>query len=231
VFSITGKPKQAEAKHAERNGIRALEQRFGQPFDQLRALFADGPADSEHAQLPSYPVAVLNRDIGINAFGFVYDIEPAQFPRFLNLVRTTSEEGDWLCFRREIEGHAATTLLRTESRFRGVSVKMLSNDPELIRSIERERFNPAPPWIAMYEHGPFLFLSQGEEQYWLDHIWTPFWRSLTIEEQGEFVRNARSETRHSISDEQWRDWLIELRGQDPRTRDLDDEAVAQLNWS
>jgi hypothetical protein len=181
--------------------------------------------------LPSYPVAVFNRDIGINAFGLVYDIESAQFPRFLNLVRASSEEGDGLCFQCEIDGQVICTLLRTESRFRGLSVKMLSNDVELIRSIERERFNPAPPWIAMYEHGPFLFLSQGEEQYWLEHIWTPFWRSLPIEEQGEFVRNARKTTRHYISSEQWRDWLIELRGQDPRTRNLDDEAVAQLNWS
>jgi hypothetical protein len=231
VFSITGKLKQAGEKHAERNGIRALEQRFDRSLDQLQTLFADGPADLEHVRLPSYPGAVLNRDIGINAFGLVYDIESAQFPRFLNVVRTTGGEGDWLCFRHETDGHTVTTLFRTESRFRGVSVKMLSNDLELIRLIERERFSPAPPWIAMYEHGPFLLLSQGEEQYWLDHVWTPFWRSLTIDEQGAFVRNARNETRHHISDEQWQDWLIELRGQDPRTRNLDDEAVAQLNWS
>jgi hypothetical protein len=231
VFSITGKLKQAEAKHAGRDRIKSLEQRFGLTFHQLQAFFADGPRDLELAQLPSYPVAVFNRDIGINAFGLVYDIESVQFPRFLNLVRTTGEEGDWLCFRREIDGHVTCTLLRTESRFRGVSVKMLSNDVELIHSIERERFNPAPPWVAMYEHGPFLFLSQGEEQYWLEHIWTPFWRSLEIEEQGEFVRNARGATRHYISSEQWRDWLIELRGQDPRTRNLDDKAVAELNWS
>ncbi|APR39091.1 hypothetical protein [Paraburkholderia sp. SOS3] len=231
MFSITRKMKQAEARSAERDRIKSLEQRFGQSFHQLRALFADGPADLERARLPSYPVAIFNRDIGINAFGLAYDMESAQFPRFLNLVRTASEERDWLCFRSEADGRATSTLLRTESRFRGVSVKMLSNDVELIRSIERQRFSPAPPWVAMYEHGPFLSLSQGEEQYWLEHIWVPFWRSLTIEEQGEFVRGARGATRHYLSEGQWRDWLIELRGEDPRTRNLDDEAVAQLNWS
>ncbi|MFC0573892.1 hypothetical protein [Paraburkholderia solisilvae] len=214
----------------EREGIRSLEQTFGYSLAQLQELFADGPPNLAEASLPAYPDAVFDSGIGINAFGIVVDVESTQFPRFLNLVRSTGVEKHWLGFKDETAGSPTYTLIRTMSRFRGVSVKVLTNNVELIRSITEEHFNPTPPWVAMYEHGPFLHLIQGEEEYWFDHIWVRFWRSLTPDRQRAFVRKSREETRHYISDEEWHDWLTDLTMQDPRTRPLGDEALAQLDW-
>jgi hypothetical protein len=230
VFSISDRWKQISARRIERDDIRSLEETFGHTLEQLQALFAKGPVDLANAALPAYPAAVFNGGMGLNAFGAVLDIESSQFPRFLNLVRTSGEENGWLCVRRETAAYVTCTLLRTESRFRGVSVKMLTNDHELLVAIVQDRFNPAPPWIAMYEHGPFLHLPQGEPEYWLEYLWSPYWRSLSLDEQKEFVKSARKDTQAYISDDDWRDWLIDLRMRDPRTRDLDDEALARLGW-
>jgi hypothetical protein len=230
VFSITERWKQIAARRIERDGIRSLEETFDRTLEELRVLFARGPVDLADASLPAYPPVVFDASAGVNAFGAVFDIESSQFPRFLNLIRTTGEEEGWLCFRRQAAGSATCTLLRTESRFRGVSVKMLTNNREVLLAIAQGRFNPAPPWIAMYEHGPFLHLPQGEPEFWLEYVWSPFWRSLSLDEQKEFVRSARRDTRAYISDDDWRDWLIDLRMRDPRTRDLDDEALGRLGW-
>ncbi|CAD6528527.1 hypothetical protein ACFQ3P_11385 [Paraburkholderia sabiae] len=211
---------QKQRKRAEKETITSLENTFGRTFEQLRALFEGGPSQLESESFGDYPGASYQGGLGINVWSLVFDIESHQFPRFLNLVREGSEQTDWLCFRR-IENRNVSTLLATESRFRGVAVRMLSNDAQLIRRIETSDFNPAPPWIAMYEHGPFMHLTQGAEEYWDIYIWRRFWRGRTLEQQRAFLSKAREETIGYIADEQWADWMLEIRMSDPRTRTLD----------
>ncbi|MEM5369175.1 hypothetical protein V4C53_24545 [Paraburkholderia azotifigens] len=216
MFFGKGNQEQKQRERTEKESIVSLENTFGRTIEQLRALFESGRTELASESFGDYPGALYKGSLGIDAFGLTFDIESHQFPRFLNLVREGSEQTDWLCYRRS-ENRNVSTLLATESRFRGVAVRMLSNDVRLIRRIEMSDFNPAPPWVAMYEHGPFMHLAQGAEEYWDIHIWRRFWRTRTLEQQQAFLDIAREETVSYISDEEWADWLLEIRMSDPRT--------------
>lgn len=97
-------------------------------------------------------------------------------------------------------------------------MRLLTNDVTLVRQLIKADFNPPCPWVAFYELGPFVGSLQGNAEFWYHHIWDKFWESLSPTEQTAFLEKKRGETLPYMSDQEWEDWVSELRFRDPKTR-------------
>lgn len=223
MFSFKRKIEELQIRRAERENAKALEEAFGQSLGALQSIFASGPGDLERSRLPNYPgVTYLGRDYRVDAFAQTHHIESHQFPAFFNVVRDGRRETTPLHFVREHGAHSLHTILAHVPKFSGLDVQLLSNDVGLIDALAGKRFNPPAPWIALYEFGPVLHVSQGDENYWLNYVWDPFWESLTLDEQTAFVARARKETAAYISDADWAIWVEGVRMRDARYRALEE---------
>lgn len=223
MFSFKRKIEELQVRRAERENAKALEKAFGESLRELQSIFASGPGDLQKRQLPDYPrVTYLGRDYRVHASAQVHHIESHQFPAFLNLVREGRRETSHLHFVREHGELSLHTILGRVPKLSGLDVRLLSNDVALIDALAQKRFNPPAPWIALYEFGPVLHVNQGDENYWLNYVWDPFWRSLTLDEQTAFVAVAREETAAYISDADWAIWVESVRMRDARYRVLEE---------
>lgn len=208
-----------QAKRAEKAGLKDLERIFGESLERLRQIFASGPSQLIDQPVPPYPGGRFLGEIGINAYSQTHHVEAEQFPTFLNIVRHERRPVGRFSYQREVNGCPLSTILSLESRFGGRVVRMLSNDVELMSNIAAGQFNPPPPWIAWYELGPILHVSQGDAHYWLNYIWDPYWGSLSLDAQDAYLAHKRLETIAYISDEDWGDWVDSIRRRDRRTRE------------
>ena len=216
------KVEELQTRRAEREALKSLEETFGKPLSELRGIFGAGSLDLRGRQLPVYPQPIHQGDAGINAFGLVHHIEPNQFPGLLNFVRQDRQEVAYFHFTREVDGQSLSTILSPTWRFSERDVRLLSNDLELIATLSEQGFHPPPPWMTLYEFGPVLHIGQGDQHYWLNYVWDPFWESLSLDEQTRFLDKARKETVAYISAEDWELWVESIRMRDARFRDLND---------
>lgn len=78
--------------------------------------------------------------------------------------------------------------------FNGITVYLLTNDPDFLRSIDALNLTPVPPWIAFSNVEPDSLGSlQGDIEYWWAEYWSPFWVSLTQEEKTQYlIKNEAS---------------------------------------
>lgn len=219
MFSLKRKIEELQARRAEREIAKALEETFGHSLAQLQTIFAGGPECLGKSVLPPYPKATcLDSEYRIDAFAQTHHIESHQFPLFLNLVHEGRKESSHLHFAREHNGHSLHTIITHLPKFSGIDVRLVSNDVDLITALAGMRFNPPAPWIALYELGPVLHVSQGDENYWLNYVWDPFWESLTLEQQTAFIARSRTETVAYISESDWEEWVGSVRMRDARYR-------------
>ncbi|WP_155836174.1 hypothetical protein [Burkholderia sp. AU4i] len=194
--------------------MKALEDVFGRTAEALRAGFPAALDLAGRQDLPLYPKAVYLGDCGVNAFVQHQNMEINAFPRFLSAVREGGEEVDFLFYRRG----DFVSLVRFNDELAGRNVWLLTNDVELMVRLALSRFSPPPPWVAWCEHGPFVTYNQGAPEYWYHNIWEPFWSSLTLEEQDQYIEARGVEVRSYLSDEEWEDWVYTTRRSDPRFR-------------
>ncbi|AXE92513.1 hypothetical protein [Paraburkholderia terricola] len=216
------KVEELQTKRAERESLKSLEETFKKPLNDLQVIFGSGPLDLRRRQLPAYPKPIYQGDAGINAFGLVHHVQLTQFLALLNLVRQGRQEVAYFHFAREVDGQSLSTIISPTWRFSERDVRLLSNDFELITTLSEQGFHPPPPWITLYEFGPVLHISQGDPHYWLNYVWDPFWESLSLDKQTEFLEEGRKETVAHISDEDWELWVESIRMRDVRFRKLED---------
>ncbi|KWN78304.1 hypothetical protein WM24_29440 [Burkholderia ubonensis] len=194
----------------------AIEHVYGVSVAELKVIFGSADIDSMPEDLPAC-VEVRNLDkIGVNAFLVRQIIEVAQVPPYIKMIREGREETSW----QRYDKGGLHTLVKHDQELSGVNMRLLTNDVELVRQLAEADFNPPCPWIAFYELGPFVGSMQGNAEYWYHHIWDKYWESLSIEDQDAFLEKKRRETVAYMSDQEWGDWVSELRFRDPRTRDL-----------
>lgn len=216
------KVEELQTRRAEREALKSLEETFGKPLSELRGIFSTGSLDLRGRQLPVYPKPIYQGDAEINAFGLVHHVQPDQFPALLNLVRQGRQEVAYCHFTREVDGQSLSTIISPTWRFSERDVRLLSNDLELIAALSEQGFHPPPPWVTLYEFGPVLHISQGDQHYWLNYVWDPYWESLSLDEQTSFLDEGRKETVAYISAEDWELWVESVRMRDARYRQLED---------
>ncbi|KWF78886.1 hypothetical protein WL93_25070 [Burkholderia diffusa] len=215
------KVEELQTKRAERESLKSLEDAFGKSLGELQTIFGTDALDLEKRQLPAYPKPIYQGDAGINAFGLVHHVLPGQFPTLFNLVRQGREEVAYCHFTRTVDGQSLSTIISSTWRFAERVVRLLSNDVELIAKLSEQGFHPTPPWIALYEFGPVLHMSQGDPHYWLNYVWDSFWESLSLDEQTSFLKEGRKAAGANISAEDWELWVDSIRMRDARFRKLE----------
>lgn len=198
--------------------VKALEEVFERDIESIRKLFPledIGLRGTVSTELPGKSLC----EIGVNALVHTIEISMEQFPLLVRLLSDGRKELRFREFERESGGLIYRTIMTTEDRFSGNTVRLLTNDVELLRAISRMGFGPPPPWIAWYELGPYRAPTQGNFEYWFSYVWGPFWESLSLEEQDKFFEDWRPRTRAYISDEDWEQgWVYLVRMRDPRFR-------------
>jgi hypothetical protein len=210
--------KDFSAYHALESGT-PLERLFRRSMADLRILFNATASSSTRPIIPSssYPAIKWQGEFDINAFLHWQHIEIDQYPLYLKAVRDLMRESDMEKMQfSEGENHA---LVKYSDELAGRNVYILSNDARLIERLALPRFSPPPPWIFHFEHGPFLSYNQGAPEYWFDHVWLPFWLSLSLEDQSRYLEQQRQRTMSYITNEEWSDWVYAVRSKDPRTRE------------
>ncbi|WP_423380806.1 hypothetical protein [Burkholderia sp. LMG 32019] len=191
----------------------ALEGGVGKSMTELRQLFhVDVIAPAEAICFGSKNKSLEKN--GLNAVIHTEEISFEQFPLMVNILKNGRVETSFRLFERSSHGVRRVTMLATEDRFAGKTVRLLTNDVELLRAVAAARFGPPPPWIVWYELGPFQPYTQGDSEYWKNYIWDPYWGSLGVEEKDKFISDWREKTKPYILDEEWVDWVYSVRGRD-----------------
>ncbi|AZG12318.1 hypothetical protein [Cupriavidus pauculus] len=190
----------------EKGRLEALSRVFGVPVDTLKGLFRQ-PVGSSFVD---YPVVELLRSHGLEAFLVTLHIEIDAFPRCVNLIRQGRTE--ILPYRYERDG--AHTFFAHDDEFGGRNIRLLTNDFSLIKALAVAKLGPPPPWVVWYDVGPVPY-TQGNPEFWVAHVWDPYWKSLSSVEKRQFLETWRGRTRSYMSDEDWADWLFLVQPEDP----------------
>jgi len=201
----------------------AIERVFGKSVEALRKLFPMaeprlrdiGSSDSQDKFLDK---------LDVNALVHTEEVSPEQFPLMMSLLNKGREEVSLGQFERSTGGQLKRSLLATEDRFSGKTVRLLTNDIELLNSIVEAKFSPPPPWVVWLELGPASAVArQGDAEYWYDFVWDKFWNKLSLAEQEQYVVQWREKTKPNISEADWNDWVLMVRMRDPKYREVDDD--------
>ncbi len=214
-------PKNMERRYYKEQA-EALERVFGKSIDVLRKLFP--------------MVEPILRDIGssdpqdkfldkleVNALVHTEEISAEQFPLMMSLLNKGHDEVSLGQFESKTGGQVKRTLLATEDRFSGKTVRLLTNDIELLNSITEAQFTPPPPWVVWLEAGPASAVErQGDIEYWYSYVWDKFWNKLSLSEQEKYLAQWREKAKH-ISEADWHDWVLMVRMRDPKYREVQDD--------
>ena len=209
-FSIKRQEKVLSRK-VETGRLNALEHVFGIPLETLKGFFSN-PAENFNSD---YPRAENLGNLGIEAFLVIFNVEINSFPLCFNLIKAGKKEISLNHFEQD----GRHTLVAHDDEFGGRNIRLLTNDIELIRSLAKARYGPPPPWIVWHDLGPHSS-NQGNEEYWSVYVWSPYWLSLSLEEQDKFIEDWRARTKPYISDEDWDSWVFKIRFADPKSRFL-----------
>ncbi|SJN59079.1 hypothetical protein VR7878_03213 [Vibrio ruber DSM 16370] len=81
--------------------------------------------------------------------------------------------------------------------FNGIVVHIISNDHDLIDKIQSLNLAPPLPSVSFPSLNPEEYGSlQGDVDFWFTWLWTPYWVSLTSEQQSQLPLN-----------EEWREFI------------------------
>lgn len=189
-----------------------LSELFKRTPELLRATFGDAAIISRTTTPSTYARVEYLGQHGFHAFIWAQNMEASAYPGFFNIVRGDSEDEDFRHFKRD----QFTSFVASDVEFLARNVYLLTNDVELIDRLSQETFSPNPPWIMYPDLGPFASYNQGEPEYWDRFVWHPFWSRLSIEEQDEYLKKRRVQTKEYMSDGEWEDWLQKITSGDPR---------------
>ena len=203
-------------KRAEKKRREALPHVFGASLSVLEELFSPSSDSLRTEDRPgAYPRVEYLGNIGFNAVLLTQNIEINQFPLYLKVIEESRKEVTFHHYQKD-DLH---TFVFHDDEFGGRNMRLLTNDVELVKNLTRLGFHPPPPWIVLYELGPYRPASQGNPEYWACYVWDPFWQSLSLEEQDKLIEEWRPRTRAYISDEDWEEgWVYGMRIRDPRFR-------------
>ncbi|BCM12954.1 hypothetical protein MAFF241648_21440 [Ralstonia solanacearum] len=202
---------------------QAVERVFGIGVNELRQMF---PMDGYNLKDvgSSDPQDKYLDKLGVNAVVHTEELSIEQFPLLVNILKSGREETTFRHFVRKAPGLNAHTILATEDRFSGKTVRLITNDVELLKTISAARFSPPPPWVAWYELGAVgAAARQGDAEFWYGYVWDRFWNKLSLEEQALYLENWREKTEAYISNEDWSDWVSFVRRRDPKYREREDD--------
>jgi len=200
----------------------AIERVFGKSVDALCKLFPMTEPNLRDIGSSDPQDKYLDK-LGVNALVHTEEIAIEQFPLMMSLLSKGREEVSLGQFQRHADAQVKTTLLATEDRFSGKTVRLLTNDIELLKSIAQANFSPPPPWVVWHELGPDSAIErQGNVDFWYRYVWDKFWNRLSLDEQGIYLAEWREKTKH-ISDSEWNDWVMLVRMRDPKYRNAQDE--------
>ena len=204
------------ARQIRRERLEALPRIFGPSLAELRTVFGDTPHDLRVAISPDcYPAREYLGELGLNAILQTQNIEVNQFPLYLKTIEDHRSQ----VAPRHFEQDGLHTFLSCDDECRGRNMRLLSNDVELLDMLATPRFHPPPPWIAWYELGPYRPALQGNAEHWFCHVWDPYWESLSLDTQDEFLETWRPRTQAYISNEDWeKGWVYLVRTRDSRYR-------------
>jgi hypothetical protein len=154
-------------------------------------------------------------NLGIKAFVQIQAIESSHLHAYLNLTQDGRQSPAPRHFVSEPdEEYVRHALLSTKAEFAGEMAYLITNDLELLKTLTSAGFNPPAPWVAFPECGPMIFNLQGDAQYWFENMWDPYWESLSLAEQSDFLTMKKPD---GIAD--WADWVDAIRTRDPRYRE------------
>ena len=181
--------RQAEERH-RLSRIASLERNYNTKLAVLQTTFANGPDKLHEVQLPDYPGALYLGGVGIEAFVQSQKIEVDQLPDFIGLLQQDHVEVRHRFYSRKnsasFAGHA---YIATKLEFSGQTVRVLSNDVDLLCKLAQADFNPPPPWVAFPELGPWIGALQGDAEYWYSNVWDRYWDHLTPDQRTTFLRD------------------------------------------
>ncbi|MNF89200.1 hypothetical protein D3C84_717150 [compost metagenome] len=86
------------------------------------------------------------------------------------------------------ETAARKAMLFLNPAFAGVLVSFASNDLDVLEAMQCSIWIPSQPaesfpWLDPQSLGSL----QGDVEYWWNHLWLPFWVSLSLKEQADFA--------------------------------------------
>ncbi|KAB0640673.1 hypothetical protein F7R25_04030 [Burkholderia stagnalis] len=209
-FSIKRQEK-VLSKKVETGRLNALQHVFGVPLEMLKGMFSNPMEDFNS----DYPRTENLGSLGIEAFLVTVNVEINSFPLCLNLIKAGKKE----ISRNHYEQGGRHTLVAHDDEFGGRNIRLLTNDIELIKSLAKAKYGPPPPWVVWYDLGPYPY-NQGNEEHWSVYVWSPYWVSLSLEEQDKFIEDWREKTKSYISDEDWDSWVFKIRFADPKSKFL-----------
>lgn len=204
------------ARQIKKKRLEALPHVFDASLPMLQGLFAPIRVQLQDKHSPNaYPSMEYLGELDIHAILQTQNIEIDQFPSYLKIVEESRQEVSFHHYAK----NGLHTLLSCEDEFSGRTIRLLTNDIELLKTLAAPVFHPPPPWIAWYDLGPYSGALQGNAEHWFRYIWDPFWESLSLEEQDKVLQVWRAKTRAYISDEDWdAGWVYGIRVRDPRFR-------------
>lgn len=215
-------PENAEKRYYK-GQAKTVERVFGKELVVLRELFPMGAYDLKDTDYQD-PQDKYLIEIGVNAIVHTEEIAAEQFPLLVHILKSGREEVAFRNFERKAGGLTYRAILASEDRFSGKTTRILTNDIDLLKSIEKAHFHPHPPWIVWYELGPNSSIErQGDPDYWFSYAWDRFWNKLSLDEQAKFVADWRKKTESYISDKDWDDWIFLMRMRDPKYREAEDD--------
>jgi hypothetical protein len=186
-----------------RTRTESTERLFAQKVDVLKIAFGPTPDPSIEAQRPDRLDALYLGSIGLDASVQAYAADMDALPDFMGLLRTGRSEA---APGHLIDQHGDNSRLHTyfaiEPWFGGKRVHVLSNDNDLFARLTDAHVRPPPPWVALPDFQPPSVLLQGDQQFWFENVWDPYFQPLTREERAAYLatHDAPAEWVEDLSD-------------------------------
>ncbi|MGE7956186.1 hypothetical protein ACQKQA_06215 [Pseudomonas sp. NPDC089530] len=181
------------------------EQILGYALPELQAVFT---APLPHPA-PTLPRIVSLAHTGVQACYCAVLIDAQDLSSFQTLVEphfTLTHErsfNDLPVRQYENAQHKQQLICLVSTReFNAVTLRLVTNSPEFLDAIHRQRFAVPPPWIAFEDYPPSWWGEslQGAQGYYNDQYFLPFFSSLSeVEKQAYYARYHASE-----------DWIASL---------------------
>ncbi|WP_254471218.1 hypothetical protein [Pseudomonas triclosanedens] len=140
----------------------------------------------------SYPAKTYLGAQGANAYYMIAVLRNAELPKLKALVQSrfhSQEPVNDSIVQSELQEALAMSY---REEFGGVLVELTTNSVPLLQSIDKLFDSPPAPWLAFPHLEPIevILPKQGSLEYWWDHIWHPYWSSLSPNEKEQYRQSA-----------------------------------------
>lgn len=140
----------------------------------------------------AYPAKTYLGEQGENAYHLIAALTHENFQKFKPLVCSHFHSRELASDFIMQNEHQESLAVSYREEFGGTLVEATTNSIPLLRSIDELFNSPPAPWFAFPRLDPIeaMLPNQGSLEYWRDHIWIPYWSSLTPSEKEQFLRDA-----------------------------------------